>query len=106
VAQVATQTALAAGLAALLVEINDACDAARAAGQRRLAPTLQRRYRARYDALVAADPEPRGRKRNHLQRASYNLAVAFDIHRHAILRYMRDLDVSFTNNQAERDLRP
>jgi len=111
VAQVATQTAWAAGLAGLLVEINAACDHARAHGHRALAPSRQRAFTARYDSLVAAglaanpDPPP-GRKRDSLQRQSYNLVVAFANHKRAILRYMRDLDVSFTNNQAERDLRP
>ena len=111
VAEVATQTAWAAGLAGLLVEINAACDAARAAGHKALAPARQRAFRTRYDALVAeglaANPEPSsGRKRTSLQRQSFNLATAFANHRPAILRYMYDLDVSFTNNQAERDLRP
>ena len=109
VAEVATQTAWAAGLAALLVEVNVACDIARAAGHRCLAPSRQRAFRSRYDALVAdglaANPDP-GRKRTSLQRQSYNLATAFDTHRQPVLRYMYDLDVSFTNNQAERDLRP
>jgi transposase len=111
VAEVATQTAWAATLAGLLVEINAACDAARRAGHRALAPAHQRAFTARYDALVAAgraanpDPPP-GRKRDSLQRQSHNLAVAFETHKRHILRYMRDLDVAFTNNQAERDLRP
>lgn len=111
VAEVATQTAWAAGLAGLLVEINAACEAARAAGHKALAPTRQRAFRSRYDALVAeglaANPDPpAGRKRTRLQRQSFNLATAFDNHRQSILRYMYDLVVSFTNNQAERDLRP
>lgn len=111
VAQVATQTVWAAGLAGLLVEINTACDHARRQGHRALAPTRQRAFAARYDTLVAAglaanpDPPP-GRKRDALQRQSHNLAVAFGTHKRAVLRYMRDLDVAFTNNQAERDLRP
>jgi transposase len=109
VAEVATQTAWASGLAGLLVEINGACDAARAAGHRALAPARQRAFRSRYDALVAegvaANADP-GRKRTSLQRQSFNLATAFGAHRQAVLRYMYDLDVSFTNNQAERDLRP
>jgi len=109
VAEVATQTAWAAGLATLLVEVNVACDAARAAGHKALAPTRQRAFRSRYDDLVAeglaANPDP-GRKRTSLQRQSFNLATAFAAHRQAVLRYMYDLDVSFTNNQAERDLRP
>jgi transposase len=111
VALVATQTAWAAGLAALLVEVNSACDDARRRGLRRLAPARQRSFAARYDALVAqgltANPEPaKGRKRDYYQRRSHNLVTAFGDHRRHVLRYMYDLDVAFTNNQAERDLRP
>jgi transposase len=111
VAQVATQQAWASGLASLLVEINTACDQARSAGHRSLAPTRQREFATRYDNLVAdgraANPDPpAGRKRNSLQRDSHNLAVAFETHRRSILRFMYNLDVGLTNNQAERDLRP
>lgn len=111
VAAVATQTAWAAGLAALLVEINSACDDARRRGLRQLAPVHQRAFAARYDALVAeglaANPDPaQGRKRDYYQRRSHNLVTAFYDHRRHVLRYMYDLDVAFTNNQAERDLRP
>ncbi len=109
VALVATQTAWAAGLAALLVEINAACDDARERGLKQLGPAHQRAFASRYDRLVAealaANPDP-GRKRDYYQRRSFNLATAFATHRRAILRYMYDLDVSFSNNQAERDLRP
>ncbi len=111
VAGVATQTAWATGLAALLVEINTACDEARRRGMRQLAPVNQRTFAARYDELVAgglaANPDPDGgRKRDYYQRRSHNLISAFRDHRRHILRYMYDLDVAFTNNQAERDLRP
>jgi len=111
VAGVATQRSWAAGLAALLVEINAACDDARRRGLRQLAPVHQRAFAARYDALVAqglaANPEPAGgRKRDYYQRRSHNLVTAFAEHRRHVLRYMYDLDVAFTNNQAERDLRP
>ncbi len=62
VATVATQTAWAAGLAALLVEINNTCEDARRRGHQTVAPALKRAYAARYDALVAqgqaANPEP------------------------------------------------
>ena len=111
VAQVATQTGWASGLAQLLVEINTACDQARSAGHKALAPHRQRQFATRYDQLVAAghaanpDPPPK-RKRDSLQRESHNLAVAFTAHRRSILRFMYDLDVGMTNNQAERDLRP
>ena len=111
VAAVATQTAWAAGLAALLVEINAACEQARARGLKQLAPARQRDFAARYDALVAdglaANPDPpAGRKRSYYQRQSHNLVNAFLTHRRHVLRFMYDLRVGFTNNQAERDLRP
>ncbi|MGH9071859.1 MAG: IS66 family transposase [Acidimicrobiales bacterium] len=111
VATVAPQAAWATGLASLLVEISAACDAARSAGRKKLAPGLQRGFSARYDALVAqgsaANPEPpAGAERTRLERKSANLAIAFATHKQAILAYMRDLDVAFTNNQGERDLRP
>jgi transposase len=111
VALVATQTAWAADLAALLVEINRSCDDARTRGLKSLAPSLQRQFAARYDNLVAhalaANPDPpAGRKRDYHQRRSFNLATAFATHRRSILRYMYDLAVPLTNNQGERDLRP
>lgn len=111
VATVATQKGWATGLAGLLVEINAACDDARARGHKRLAPLYQRAFAARYDTLVAqaaaANPDPAsGRKRDYLERRSHNLAVAFATHRRPILAYMYNLDIAFTNNQAERDLRP
>ena len=111
VATVATQTAWAAGLAALIVEINAACDAARCRGLKSLAPSLQRDFAARYDHLVAdgidANPDPPASiKRDYYQRKSYNLVTAFNTHRRPILRFMYDLDVPLTNNQGERDLRP
>ncbi|MCA1703142.1 MAG: IS66 family transposase [Actinobacteria bacterium] len=73
VATVATQRAWASGLAALLVEINAACEDARRRGLRQLAPAHQRASAARYDALVAdglaANPDPPpGHKRSYYQR--------------------------------------
>lgn len=111
VATVATQKDWATGLASLLVEINAACDHARRRGHKRLGPVYQRAFAARYDTLAAqaaaANPDPAsGRKRDYLERRSHNLAVAFATHRRPILAYMYNLDIAFTNNQAERDLRP
>jgi transposase len=111
VAAVAAQAAWATGLAGLLVEINTACETARAVGHKKLAPSARRAFTARYDALVAqalaANPNPpAGRKRDYLQRRSYNLAVAFATHKQPILAYMHNLEVAWTNNQGERDLRP
>ncbi len=110
VAEQLIQRPWASGLAGLLVEINHACDDARARGLKSLAPTLKRSFTARYDTLVAkalaANPEPRQRPRSPKERQSYNLAVAFSTHKRSILAYMHHLDVAMTNNQAERDLRP
>ena len=110
-ATVATQKTWAEGLAGLLVEINTACDDARSRGLKALAPAARNAFTARYDQLVAAaiaaNPEPPSRrKRNPLERQSYNLAVAFRTHKKPILSFMNNLSVGMTNNQAERDLRP
>ena len=40
-----------------------------------------------------------------MEKASYNLAVAFRGHATEILRFTTDLRIPFTNNEAERDLR-
>jgi len=111
VSEVRAQADWSSALAGLLVEINSACHRAREQGHATLAPTHQRAFAARYDDLVAAgidaNPAPAsGRKRNRLESGSYNLAVAFRDRRTDILRFMRNLEVGFTNNQAERDLRP
>lgn len=110
VAENLLQRPWASGLAGLLVEINHACDDARARGLKTLSPAAKRSFTARYDTLVAkalaANPQPRQRPRSPAERRSHNLAVAFSTHKRPILAYMHRLDVAMTNNQAERDLRP
>ena len=110
VAVVATQTAWATGLAALLVEVNRACDYARRRGWKQLGAKDKRAFTKRYDDLVAmglaANKEPARRKRDPVERRSFNLATAFANHKRSILRFMNDIQVPLTNNQAERDLRP
>lgn len=114
VGEVATQTGWAETMRALLLDAERRTDAARAAHHSELSPHQRARIRARYRKIVAdafdANPEPvdnngQPHKRDALERASYNLAVAFRDHQHEILRYTEDLNVPFTNNQAERDLR-
>jgi len=73
-------------------------------------PIGQRKWlRGRYNAILtdafAANPEPRGRKRNAAEKAGYNLAVALEYRVDEVLLFLYDLRVSFDNNQAERDLR-
>lgn len=110
VAVVATQTAWAAGLAALLLEINNACHAARDRGEEALPAWLRRKLSRRYDELVemghGANPEPKHRKRDAVERRSFNLVSAFATHKRSILRFMNDLGCPMTNNEAERALRP
>lgn len=110
VAEVATQAPWANEMAALLVDAKRRAEAAAAAGNQTMPPSQQSSVRARYDRLLAdafaLNPEPpSGRKRDALERASFNLAVALRDHADEVLRYTTDLAVSFDNNQAERDLR-
>ena len=93
-----------------MVEINNACHAARDGGDAELPAVLRRRFSKRYDDLVTAglavNPEPTGRKRDYHERRSFNLATAFATHKQSILRFMNDLTTPMTNNEAERALRP
>jgi transposase len=104
-----SQAGWANAMTELLLKAKRKTEAAAAAGDNAL-PSGQRRYlRARYNAVVtealAANPEPRRRKRNAAEKASYNLAVALRDHADEILLFTADLRVPFDNNQAERDLR-
>jgi hypothetical protein len=97
-------------MAKLLIEAKRQCDQVRHHGWPRLPERPRGLLRARYDRIVAdalaANPDPpRGGKRNAMEKASYNLAVALRDHKDEILRFTADLAVSFDNNQAERDLR-
>ena len=108
VATVATQTAWAAGLAALLVEINNACHEA-PRGADGTSSSCAERALARYDELVAMGrpPTPSREPQARSDRArSYNLVTAFATHKRSILRFMNDLAHPMTNNEAERALRP
>ena len=93
----------------LLTETNEACHAARAQGKERLGRRALGDFLSSYDALVdaglAANPEPVGRKRDYLERKSYNIAVALRDHRAEVVRFARDLSIPFTNNEAESSLR-
>ena len=109
VAVIASQEQWAQGMKALLLEMNNACHEARAAGRQRLSRRKLKRFLERYDALVtaalAANPKPVGRERDYLERKSYNLAAALGKLRAEATLFARDLRVPFTNNDAERPLR-
>ena len=96
-------------MATLLTETNKACHQARAKGRKRLGATELAAFLSSYDALVKAgleaNPDPVGRKRNYLEKKSYNIAVALRDHRSEATRFARDLSIPFTNNEAESSLR-
>lgn len=109
VAEVESQRPWAEGMADLLVDVKAAVDHALAADQAGLSQGQLRAFRRRYSLLVkagyAANPEPAGRKRDALERASYNLLRRLDTQRDEVQRSWSDPRVPFDNNQAERDVR-
>ncbi len=103
--------AWAAAMAALLIELKDAVDAAKDAAATTLEPGTLAGYRARYRQIIAAgyarNPEPartgtRGRPR---QGTARSLLLRLDQHEDDVLRFAHDFNVPFDNNQAERDIR-
>ena len=103
------QTEWTSSMAALLLEMKQAAATAVAADRKRIPRKDLADYLCRYDTIVAdalaANPAPIGRKRDSIETEGYNLAVAFRDKKDAICRFATDLQVSFSNNQAERDLR-
>jgi len=99
----------AAELSRLLTETNKACHLARAEGRANLDDEELAAFLASYDALVEegllANPAPVNRKRDYLEKKSYNVAVALRDHRAEATRFATDLSVPFTNNEGERALR-
>ena len=109
VAVVDNQREWATKMSGLLIEMRSTANEAREAGLVRIAPYQLTSYLSRYDAIVRegldANPTPTARKRDSLERESYNLASAFCKLRSEVTLFASDLRVPFTNNQAERDLR-
>jgi transposase len=70
---------------------------------------LLKTFLARYDAIVeeglSANPAPCNRKRDYLERKSYNLVAALKKLKPEATRFATDLRVPMTNNLAERDVR-
>jgi transposase len=97
----------AAGMRELLTDATAATDQARAAGAAQVDDQTRDRLHARYQRLLedgyAANP-PRGARRQQRSPAA-RLLGRLDRHRAEALRFLEDLGVPFTNNQAERDIR-
>ena len=95
----------ATAMADLLLDAHHHAQAARAAGQDGIDPDLltdlRRRYLGAYTAGIR-DNQTQG----SLARDAAALARRFRDHQDMILRFVVDLAVPFTNNQAERDVRP
>jgi hypothetical protein len=98
----------AAGMRELLTDALAATDQARAAGTSGVHDQARDRLHARYRRLLAdghaANPPRAGRGRRARSPAA-RLLARLDTHHAEVLRFLEDLRVPFTNNQAERDLR-
>lgn len=107
VAQLDAQAPWADAMADLLVEAKQAVEAAGAEGlTRRQLRSLRARYTRILNIGYAANPEPAsGRKRNAVERESWNLLRRLDAQRAEVQRHWTNPAVSFDNNQAERDVR-
>ena len=103
----------AAQAIALLGEIKQTVEAAKAAGASALTPVQCRFFEARYEYVLhwgrVANPAPpvaaspkRGRPK---QSAAQNLLERMARHRVSVLAFLYDFSVPFDNNLAERDLR-
>jgi transposase len=96
----------AAAMADTLTDAHHRAQAARAAGHDALAPDavadIHRRYRGAMHAGISDNTARAG----PLARDALTLARRFRDHEDMILRFVVDLAVPWTNNQAERDVRP
>jgi transposase len=103
------QSEWASAMTDLLVEMKTAAEGARAAGKKRLGHKVLTSFLERYDTIVelglAANPAPTGRKRDYVEKESYNLACALGDLKAEVTLFATDLVVPFTNNRAEADLR-
>jgi transposase len=103
------QTEWTAAMAGLLLEMKAAAATAVSQAKKKIGKKDLAGYLHRYDEIVAdglaANPQPVGRKRDTIEAEGYNLAHAFRDKKDPICRFATDLRVSFTNNQAESDLR-
>ena len=94
----------------LLLVMNESAKSAREAGKDEIPKEQLVLYLEKYDEIVrdakVANPELQAdNKVLKSQRDSYNLAVAFSKYKTEITLFARDLDIPFTNNEAERSLR-
>jgi len=94
---------------ALLLDAKDSVERATEAGSDHLDPSTLHSIRVRYATVVAkgwaANPAPEHGKRHGVRRTAANLLKRLDTQRDDVLRFASDFRASFSNNQAERDVR-
>lgn len=96
----------AAAMADTLTDAHHHAQAARAAGHDALAPEVATKIRRRYRGALYAGISDNRDRAGPLARDAHTLARRFRNHEDMILRFVVDLAVPWTNNQAERDVRP
>lgn len=104
----------------LLLEINKEVDGVKASGRKRLAKEKLVEYERRYDEIIGKGTELNpyendptkgivaiidGVARRGRRTPALNLVLRLQTYKSYVLRFMHDVEVPFTNNQAERDLR-
>jgi len=93
----------------LLHEANDVVDKVRADGKDHLSRATIRRLRRAYDALVekgrAVNPTVVPGTRHGIDKDAHNLLARLEAYADDVLRSTTDLNVGWSNNQAERDIR-
>jgi transposase len=93
-------------MATTLTDAHHGAAAARSAGYDTLDPEALARIRNHYRGAAAKGITDNTPRDGPLARDALTLARRFRDHEEVILRFVVDLAVPFTNNQAERDLRP
>jgi transposase len=96
----------AAAMADTLTDAHHRAGAARAAGHDALAHDAVADIRRRYRGAMHAGISDNAARAGPLARDALTLARRFRDHEDMILRFVVDLAVPWTNNQAERDVRP
>jgi transposase len=96
----------AAAMATTLTDATTTAHAARAVGQTTLDPQTLAAIRNHYRGAIAKAITDNSARAGPLAHDALALARRFRDHEDTILRFVVDLAVPFTNNQAERDVRP
>jgi len=96
----------AAAVATTLAGALHAASAAHAAGQTELHPDRLESLQSAYAGALARVRDDNAPGRTPTQQRGLTLADRFDTHRDMTLRFLHDLAVPFTNNSAEREVRP